>query len=219
MDSHCPRCCQTCAFLGRRMTAANAPYTAGKIYEALSPQRERGQLFSVDDPNHFNGPTEPACILSKYQIHDEYAVERDKRPPGSGQERDAILRVITAPRDCKEWTRYRPGLSPKESVAIRFFESMERSRRRFERNLLKESQAFDQRLVAGVEADNRKWDNKQRARDLTIALVALIIALLALPNDPWWKFWGRQPPSSELLTPETERPTKSEPGRGKVPPP
>lgn len=120
----------------------------------------------------------------------------------------AAIRVFTKDRKCPEWTKYRPGLSPKEHLQRNEMLQIEEQRKAHDLKLAELDQRSQESLRAIMEAQREIAEaTRQVATDhrslfaksdrhatwyqrafLILALIALVLAFapLAYPNGVGW---------------------------------
>jgi hypothetical protein len=111
------------------------------------------------------------------------------------EQNDAALEIVTQDRQCAKWTKYRPGLRPKDHSDELFMREIEESRKNFEQTMEgerrkwelekeEERRKFEERLDA--QADAREGERYRWGMWLTLAAVLLAVAevtgtILGLP--------------------------------------
>jgi hypothetical protein len=186
-------CCGTCGYLSRRVkpTAPGAP-RAHSIFAEVEPhERDRPNAEANIVPGEANAwmQGEFGCFAHVVNLPLEL-LEVAKAHPS-----DATERVVWKDRHCPRWSRYEPGVAPRDQLR-------EAKARAFE----EERQAFARKLA---EFESRQVKRERRAdRRLTVAaiwlasiigLAQLIASLLTMSSDsvayrwfsvvPHWCLW------------------------------
>jgi len=205
--------CLTCGFLAKHSEHGNrhAPLSP-KYHEIEMDDRKRGQCFQETLGRTESFPTEPACFVWAFPLMQEVAIVSHAVPDRN----KAASTVLSLERQCPDWFRYTPGLSPQEhfhryemqrteNARQKYEEDREKERRAFEERLEQERKAFDERLsihaedvVTRLAMRNEQLQidrEKEQARNTKlitrITLVGLFIAMaqvLTLTKDSiLWK--------------------------------
>lgn len=121
-----------------------------QFYEASEECRATGWFIRIRTLG-ISADTRPACFLQKLDLPGLIRAE-----PDGEESQDQVTLGVLRRNGCDQWRLYRPGLSPKEHLAVRLVEELERNRREWEGRFEEDRRKWQQEL----EADRRTWETK-----------------------------------------------------------
>jgi hypothetical protein len=126
-------CCGTCGYLSRRVTITQAGtprdyrnYNEVELHERDEP---RGDLHFVPHGTNSKVLGEFAC----YRLHADLA--KEIRDDSAGDILKASEAVVWRDRHCNLWSKYEPGVEPRDQLEEMKARDYESSRRKFETTL------------------------------------------------------------------------------------
>jgi hypothetical protein len=125
-------CCGTCGYLAKRVKVEIQGERSHSIFaEVEPPQRDQPQSDFTFVPGEANAwkPGEFGCYRHEVDL------PREIRDHSVINPNDATASVIWRDRHCPRWTRYEPGLSPRDHLLETRTRDLEDNRRRFETTL------------------------------------------------------------------------------------
>jgi hypothetical protein len=148
-------CCVTCGFLSKRAAFGQGSST---YFEVEFLDRTKGRVFEHAPTGVKAIPTSPFCFRLAFSLARE--VEEEQKRDGKTRE-EAARKILYWKRDCSQWFRYQPGLSPinhlgglamqqTEQRQYKFQEGMEERRRQWEQQVEDHRRKFDIKLMAIV---------------------------------------------------------------------
>lgn len=177
------KCCANCGMLARRTKSPSGQdeHYVSVLYEANHTNRNIGSMWTVHIPSKISADSDMACAADEHDLHSECLQASQVvfgNITGPAERNPFGLKIINQPRLCKRWSPYQPGFSPKEHLAMRFFEDWEKDRKDFERSL----------------ENQRTKDSRQAGRvNFWLAVAALCLAgaqVLTMGPDAMLYQWG-----------------------------